>query len=118
MTAANYNFTLEQGVPLSKTILLKNSDNSVKDLTGFSAVMQLRQYAGHPTVVLELSTANSKVNINTATGAVSMIFSASDTSTLSFLELAYDLVLVNGSQSFKALEGKISTIPAVTIVTI
>lgn len=72
MTAVTYNFTLEQGVPLSKTVLLKNSDNSIKDLTGFTALMHLRQYPSSEVVLLELSSANSKININTATGAVTL----------------------------------------------
>ena len=115
MAAANYNFSLEQGIPLSKTIFLKNSDNSIKDLTSFTAKMQLRQYAGHPDVLLELSTDNSKININVGTGAVTMIFSSIDSSSISFSEVVYDLVLYNGSLTFAALEGKISIRQAVTV---
>lgn len=115
MTAANYNFTLEQGVPLSKTILLKNGDNSVKDITGFTAKMQLRQYPSHPDILLELSTTNSKLNINTGTGGVTMIFSLADTSILTFSECSYDLFLYNGSNTFRAIEGKITVKEVTTL---
>lgn len=108
MPAANYNFTLEQGIPLSKTIFLKNPNDTIKDLTGFTAKMQIRQYPGHETVILELSSANTKININTTTGAVSMIFSSEDTESLNYDELSYDLILYNGSSTFRALEGKLT----------
>ena len=39
--AAIYNFSIEKSIPFQKMILLKNSDNSVKDLTGYSARMQI-----------------------------------------------------------------------------
>ena len=115
MPAANYNFTLEQGVPLSKTILLKNGDNSVKDLTGFTAKMQLRQYPSHPDILLELSTTNSKLNINTVTGGVTMLFSLDDAASLTFSEVNYDLFLYNGSNTFRAIEGKITVKEVITV---
>lgn len=114
MAAANYDFTLEQGVPLSKTIFLKNGDNSVKDLTGFTAKMQVREYVGRPDVLLELSTANSKLNINTGTGGVTMIFSDIDTASIPFTEVVYDLFLYNGGSTFRAIEGKLTVKEAVT----
>lgn len=114
MTAVTYNFTLEQGVPLSKTVLLKNSDNSIKDLTGFTALMHLRQYPSSEVVLLELSSANSKININTATGAVTMIFSLEDTALLNYQTCSYDLFMLNGSSTFRALAGKITVQPRVT----
>jgi len=114
MAAAIYNFTLEQGVPLSKTIFLKNGDNSVKDLTGFTAKMQLRQYAGHSDVLLELSTTNSKLNINVGTGGVTMVFSEADTASIPFTEVVYDLFLYNGSNTFRAIEGKLTIKEAIT----
>lgn len=115
MAAANYNFTLEQGVPLSKTILLKNSDNSVKDLTGFTAKMQLKQYTSHPDVLLELSTTNSKLVIDTVAGGVTMVFSPTDTASLAFSEVNYDLFMYNGADTFRAIEGKITVKEAVTV---
>lgn len=114
MAAANYNFTLEQGVPLTKTIFLKNANNTVKDLTGFTAKMQLKQYPAHPDVLLEMTIANGKININVGTGAVSMIFSAEDTAQILFSEVSYDLFLYNGSATFRAIEGKITVKEAVT----
>lgn len=114
MAAANYNFTLEQGVPLTETIFLKNANDTVKDLTDFTAKMQLKQYPSHSDVLLEMTTTNGKININTVTGAVSMIFSAEDTASLNFSEVSYDLFLYNGSGTFRAIEGKITVKEVVT----
>lgn len=114
MAAANYNFTLEQGVPLTKTIFLKNANDTIKDLTGFTAKMQLKQYPAHSDVLLELSNTNGKININTVAGSVSMIFSAEDTASLLFSEVSYDLFLYNGSSTFRAIEGKITVKEVVT----
>ncbi len=114
MTAVTYNFTLEQGVPLSETVLLKNSDNSMRDLTGFTALMHLRQYPSSEVLLLELSSANSKIEINTATGAVTMIFSLDDTAALNYQTCSYDLFMLSGSSTFRALVGKITVQPRVT----
>ena len=115
MAAANYDISLEQGVPLSKTIYLQNPNDTVKDLTGFTAKMQLRQYVGHGDVLLELSTSNSKISINILAGSVTMTFSEADTRSLTFTTMDYDLFLVNGVNTFKALEGKVYVKESVTI---
>lgn len=114
MAAANYNFTLEQGVPLTKTIFVQNTGGSPRPLTGFTAKMQLKQYPSHSDVLLELSDANGKININGPAGSVSMIFSAEDTASLNFSEVSYDLFLYNGSGTFRAIEGKITVKEVVT----
>jgi len=115
MAAAIYDINLEQGVPLSKTIYLQNPDDSIKDLTGFTAKMQLRQYVTHSDVLLELSTTNSKININVPSGSVTMAFSEADTRSLTFTNMDYDLFLYNGSNTFKALSGKVYLKESVTV---
>lgn len=108
MAAANYNFTLEQGIPLSETVYITNSDGSMRDLSGFTAKMQIRQYVEHSEVILELSTVNSKISVDLMLGSVSMIFSSEDTELLNYEEVSYDLILYNGSNTFRALEGKLT----------
>jgi len=115
MATATYDINLEQGVPLSKTIYLQNPDDSIKDLTGFTAKMQLRQYVTHPDVQLELSTTNSKISIDGPLGEVTIIFSEADTRSLLFTSMDYDLFLLNGSSTFKALYGKVYLTEAVTV---
>ena len=113
MPAINYALFIEQGVPFSASILLKNPDDTPKDLSGFTAKMHLRQYKSHPDVLLELSTENSKITVNPS-GEVTLNLSATDTSSLLYSSVVYDLLLINGENTFRAVEGKVTVSGSVT----
>ena len=112
--AAVYNFSIEKSIPFQKMILLKNSDNSIKDLTGYSARMQIKPYKGSKEILIDLSTTNLKLRIDIPTGAVTIVLSSDDTDLLYYTKSVYDLVLVKGEKTFKALEGSIAISIGVT----
>lgn len=112
--AAIYNFSIEKSIPFQKMILLKNSDNSVKDLTGYSARMQIKPYKSSKELLIDLSTTNLKLRIDIPTGAVTIILSSDDTDLLRYTKSVYDLILIKGEKTFKALEGEITVSMGVT----
>lgn len=112
--AAIYNFSIEKSIPFQKMILLKNSDNSVKDLTGYSARMQIKPYKGSKELLIDLSTTNLKLRIDIPTGAVTIILSSDDTDLLHYTKSVYDLILIKEEKTFKALEGNITVSMGVT----
>jgi len=84
------------------------------DLTGYTATMTVRPFAGSSTTTLLATTANGKITINTATSVVSVNFSALDT-TIKAETYAYDLVLYTGSTVIRLLEGKFLVPIGVTV---
>lgn len=117
MSAAEYNFQLEQSIPSRKTVTIKNADGSPKPLTGFTAGLQLRIYNSHPDAVLTLSTDNGTITIDTATSEVTLIFSANSTLPLLYTSYVYDLILYKGDQTFKAIKGVITLSQSATKIT-
>ena len=95
-------------------ILLKNSDNSVKNLTGYSARMQIKPYKGSKELLIDLSTTNLKLRIDIPTGGVTIILSSDDTDLLYYTKSVYDLILIKEEKTFKALEGNITVSMGVT----
>jgi hypothetical protein len=99
---------VDQGV--SKTILFQWFDGSTNlpvDMTGFSALMQIRKAYGDPVVLLELSTTNNKLDLSGGTGTVVIVLAPSDTATMQDYSCVYELVLTrpdNTKLSF--LKGK------------
>lgn len=115
MAATVYNFTIEQGIPYSCTFLVKNTNGSNKDLTGYTARMQIRSYASSTVVVVEATTANSKLVINTGASTCSIALTEADTAGLSLLEYVYDIELVSSTNiPLRLVQGKITNSREVT----
>ena len=77
--------------------------------------MQFMLSPYHLDILLALSSTNSKLHIISLTGGLTMIFSLAVTSTLTFSECSYDLFLYNGSNTFRAIEGKITVKEVITV---
>lgn len=108
MPAANYELKIEQGADFIKSFVLKNPDNSVKDLTGHTARMQIRQYVFSDEVLFEATTENGKLLINVGTGTVQMRFTNTDTGSLSVKRGVYDLELIDSTgQVIRLIEGNV-----------
>lgn len=115
MAATSYNLTIEQGIPFSVTFTVKNPNGSNKDLTGYTARMQLRSGYLSSTVALEATTANTKISINTATSTVTIDLTEDDTKSLSYNNYVYDLELVSSTTiPLRLVQGNVIVSPEVT----
>lgn len=82
MPQNNYNIELNQGDTFSLNLTVKNPSGSLKNLTGYTAAMQLRPSYSSNTVTESLSTANGEISINTSSSTVSLTLSAARTAAI------------------------------------
>ena len=121
MTAGRYNITIEQGatyaLPLTVSDVISGS-SVLRDLTGYSARMKIKEFIDDSTEILSLTTANSSIVIDpdqvTNKGELSINISAATTSSLVTERCVYDLELVNGVVVERLLQGKVTLKKEVT----
>ena len=114
MPAGTYNFLAEQGATLARTILYTDADEVETDLTGFTAAMQVRPTAASATVILELTTENSRITLGGAAGTVDLLVDAATTEALTPGKYFYDLELYTGSTVIRLIEGTFTVKAEVT----
>ena len=110
MTAGFHHFVIEQGATFSRILTLKDSTGSVVILNSYSsAEMDLRKNPESSSVVITLTTTNSRISLGGAAGTVTLTISASDTANLTAEDGVYDLELTDsGGNVFRILEGTFS----------
>ena len=110
---ATYNLVCPQATTF--TFAFKPQTGGVNwDLTGYTATLTVRPFAGSTTTTLLATTANSKISINTTTSIVTVTFSATETDI--FAETyAYDFVFYSGAVTTRLLEGKFIVTAGVTV---
>lgn len=109
MSAGYHHFVIEQGATFGQVLTLKDSAGTLINLTGYSAAeMDLRENPESSTVVLTLTTGNSRVALGGSAGTVTLSISASDTAALSTGDGVYDLEITTGSSIYRILEGTYS----------
>ncbi len=110
-----HNITIEQGTPFTQEFLVKNPDNSNKDLTGYTARMQFRTAYSSSTVILDATTANGKLTIDVPNSKCSIVLSAADTASLLYYAYVYDIELVDSLNVPKRMvQGTVTINPEVT----
>lgn len=108
MAATVLNLEIEQGIPYTKIILVRNQDNSMPDMTGWTARMQFRPFISSKTVSVDATTENGKLSINSTNSSVSIILSEEDTKSLSLTDYVYDLELVDtNSKPLRLVKGNV-----------
>jgi len=115
MAAATYNFVIEQGTTLTKTLIWKDSTGAAINLTGYTARMQVRQSVTSSVVLLELTTTAGTITITPLTGTIVLSFPAATTAAITWRHGKYDLEMVasNGVVT-RLIEGQIDISPEVT----
>tara|TARA_R110000751_G_scaffold29217_1_gene75443 strand:- start:1038 stop:1391 length:354 start_codon:yes stop_codon:yes gene_type:complete len=110
MSAGYHHFIIEQGATFGQTLTLKDSSDTVINLTGYaSAEMDLRETPESSSEVLTLTTANSRIALGGSAGTVTLTISASDTNNLTAGDGVFDLEVVDGSSNiYRILEGTYS----------
>tara|TARA_Y100001972_G_scaffold92910_1_gene113825 strand:+ start:2250 stop:2603 length:354 start_codon:yes stop_codon:yes gene_type:complete len=110
MSAGYHHFIIEQGATFGQTLTLKDSSDTVINLTGYtSAEMDLRETPESSSTVATLTTSNSRITLGGAAGTVTLAISAADTANLTAGDGVYDLEIVDGSSRvYRILEGTYS----------
>jgi len=89
------NVVIEQGATYRLHFLVRDVDElgeQVRDLSGWTARMQIREAAEAPTALLELSTENGGISVDLADAAVLVVATADQTAGLpAICDAAYDL---------------------------
>ena len=96
MPAGIYHFTCEQGSTFTRDIEVTNFDDSIRNLSGFTARMQVRKDLEAVSALVELTTENGRIAVTSNTGTVSLTISAADTMALQFSGI-YDLELIGAT---------------------
>jgi len=96
MPAGIYNFTCEQGSTFQRELEVTNFDDTVRDLSGMTARMQVRKDLDAASALIELTTENGRITIDGDDGKVSLLISSADTAALQFSGV-YDLELVGST---------------------
>ena len=107
MSAGYHHFIIEQGATFGQTLTLKDSSDTVINLSGYaSAEMDLRENPESSSTIMTLTTSNSRIALGGAAGTVTLSISASDTANLTAGDGVYDLEIVDGSSNvYRILEG-------------
>jgi len=110
MAAGTYNFTIEQGATFTRLLTLKEND-SVMNLTGYSAASQMR--LSHDTnTVAGTITANVT---NASAGQVTLSMTSSATGAVEEGIYVYDVEITAPSEAVtRILQGKVTLTPQVT----
>lgn len=114
MQPGSLDFLMPKGSTFSRTLTWKVSGTPV-NLTDYTARMQARTSHISGTVVLDMTTANSKITLGGAAGTITLSLTAGETAAITAQSLSYDLELVSaGGVVTRLVEGQIVLTPEVT----
>lgn len=114
MTAARHDLTIEAGTDWDTVIRLEEEDETPKDLTDYTAKMQIRETVEGP-LIKELAT-GAGITITGAEGKIQLALTKTETSALQITKGVYDLELTSPAPAkvTRLLEGIITVTPEVT----
>lgn len=114
MLAGVHNFTIDQGAYWQRVIKLFNPDESVYDLSGYTARMHLRRDIRAASPVIALTTENGRIQINGPAGSLTLTLEAADTAGIQH-DCVFDLEIINNQgKPYRVIQGNIRLNPEVT----
>ena len=99
-----YNISCPQGATFDRTFTY-SVGGTVVDLTGYTAALQVREYADAGTALISLSTGGSGVVLGGTAGTIQVAIGAATTGSVAAGSYAYDLELYQGSTVTRLLRG-------------
>lgn len=117
MAAGKYDFSIEQGVSFTLSLVYKNNIGNPIDLTGYCARLTWKSNSGTETFTTETINANYRFDIDEINGKLILQFPASTTNNFNFTSAKYDLEL-QSPDDFYIGGGKYTTRLVSGIVTI
>lgn len=107
MTAAKYDFVLEEGAEFRRVLTWKVDDVAV-NVTGYTAKMQIRTKPGGDLILEALSTGVSpRITLGGSAGTITIVIPGSATTGLEFATGVYDLELTTGTTVRRLLKGNV-----------
>jgi len=113
-----HDIVVQKGADFQLNIAAQNSDRTVKDLTGWTAKMQVRTAPGAADPpLLTAGTADGRITINAPGGIVMVDVPASVTEAMTWQSGVWDLEITNagGTQTIRLAEGFASLSLEVTV---
>lgn len=108
MGAGHYDLEIEQGSALQLTIVWKDNNGDVIDLTDYTAIMQIRETKSSTTTIAEYSTDNGKITIIGESGQINIDETSANTADYDFISAVYDLKIIDTSNNaYRLLEGTV-----------
>jgi|TARA_B110000977_G_scaffold43310_1_gene58708 hypothetical protein len=104
------NLTIDQGTTVSIVVPVKNTDGTVKDLTGYTAYSQFRKSYYSTTYTTFTATHDS------AGGNITLALTATQSSAVKAGRYVYDVETLTGTTVARVQEGIITVNPEVTKV--
>lgn len=91
MAATQHNIVVEQGSKFQLNVQARNSDGTVKDLTGYSGRMQVRSTVDSISTLMSATTGTGEITINAPGGMVMVEVGADVTQAMTWNVGVYDL---------------------------
>lgn len=115
MSAAVYDFTIEQGTTHRMSFLWEDSEAVPINLTSYTARMQARKAFNAEEVLINATTENGMITLIPATGEVQIELPESITALLTWSQALYDLELISSDGTVTRLvQGSITISREVT----
>jgi hypothetical protein len=112
-TAAELDIEIEQGATFQKIITIYD-DSIQRDLSGYTARMQVRPTFASTTTILDLTEDSGGITINDD-DTITIYISATDTAALDFSTARYDFEIEAADETVtRLLYGKVKLMPEVT----
>lgn len=113
--AATLDYQIEAGATFDIILTWSDSSGTLIDLTGYTARSQWRDTVDSSTILVDLTTANSKIVLGGILGTIQIIQTALETEAYAFTTAVHDLEIISPSGSVQRLfSGSISISPEVT----
>ena len=97
MASKYHDIAIEQGSTFYFTVNAKNRDGTIKDLTGYTAEMQIRHDMESSEILVDASTTNGLITIIGVQGQVNIIIPGATTAGYDWHNGVYDLKVDNGA---------------------
>jgi len=106
-TAGEYDIDIEQGSGFSLPLVYEAPEGSPVDFTGSTARMHVREKYSSPTTLIELTTANGRIQLGDD-GSIDLSLTAAVTAALKFTQAVYDLEIVPPvGEPYKVIRGNV-----------
>lgn len=112
--SATYNLTCIQANTFNFQFQVKN-DTTPWNLTGYTATMTVRPFAGAATTLFVATTANGQIVLQGGNGKATVTVGAAQTATFTPGRYVYDFVYDSGETVTTVLNGQFIVTPGVTV---
>lgn len=114
MPSKHLDIQIEQGSTFNLTVNAKNSDGTVKNLSGYTAKMQIRPEVSSSTIYADASTTNGMIAINGTQGQITVTISETATALYDWSIGVYDLKVLSVDDVIRLVHGNVALSKQVT----